>query len=209
MFWILSGCSMEWWLQAIVDGDAKHAQDWWSVVMTAQALSQKISSSGHVDLSNLDLWEIPDFCGLLQRVDLNKIVSVDLSNNNIQKVSGLNCLPSLKDLNLSDNQIDSLLWFPLMANLEKLNLARNQLKDLNGVNILKWVIELQLWENFLENLAGLEELKNLQKLWVELNKLKDLDVLQYLDQLKEVNAQYNELKDTAQQWLEKIPWVSL
>gem|GEM_PF-6841116 len=51
-------------------------------------------------------------------------------------MSGLDCLPSLADLNLSNNQIDSLLGFPLMENLERLDLARNKLKDLQGIELL-------------------------------------------------------------------------
>lgn len=202
----LTGCSMEWWIKAIIEGDQKHAQQ---QALTANDIQSRLSPSGHLDLSNLNLWKIPDICSLLNQLDLSRIVSLDLSNNNIQQVSGLDCLPSLADLNLSNNQIDSLLGFPLMENLERLDLARNKLKDLQGIELLTWIIELQLGENFLENLTGLEKLKDLQKIWLELNKLKDLDVLQYLDKLKEVDAKYNELKSDAQDLLDKIPGLNL
>ncbi len=204
---ILTWCSSQSKLiDAIVEGDRQHSQK--DSPLSALDVQQRISTSGHLDLSNLDLWNIPDICKLLRSVDLSRIVSLDLSNNNIQEVSWLSCLPSLKELNLSDNQIDSLVWFPLMKNLEKLDLARNKLKDLSWIDILKGIIELQLWENFLEDLTWIDQLQQLKKLWVELNKIKDIDVLQYLDQLKEVNAKYNNIKDTAQEWAEKIPGIS-
>ncbi len=198
----LSGCSLQSWLEKVVEWDKKHAG---VVTLGAEDIKSRISSSGNLDLSNLNLPAVPDICALLDAVDLRGIVSLDLSNNQIQNVAGLDCLPSLKDLNLSNNQIDSFVGFPLMENLEKLNIAKNQLTDLSGIEVLKWIIELQLGENYLEDLVGIENLANLEKLGVEFNKLKNIDVLQYLDQLKEVNAKYNEIKGKIDELREKIP----
>jgi len=209
---ILTGCSspsLQGTLQAIVDGDRAHSQEQEKVQMTTLDLTKRISAWWHLDLSNLELWSIPDLCGLLNSVDLGRIVSLDLSNNKIQQVSGLDCLPSLKDLNLSNNDIDTLLWFPLMQNLEKLNIARNNLRNLKWVELLQWVIELQLGENYLEDLVWIENLANLEKLWVQFNKLKDLDVLKYVDTLKDVDATYNELKEKAEWLMDLIPWLSI
>ena len=201
----LGGCSVQKWIETIIDGDKKHSG---VVSLWADEIKARISSSGDLDLSNLGLWEVPDICKLLDAVDLRGIVSLDLSDNQIQQVSGLDCLPSLKDLNLSNNQVDSLVWFPLMENLEKLNLAKNKLTNLSGIEVLKGIIELQLWENYLEDLVWLENLANLQKLWVELNKLKDFDASAYLDQLKIVNEKYNNLKEKVDKIRELIPSLS-
>jgi len=201
---LLAGCtsSIQNGLNVAIEGDKKHSLE---KVDDTYLIASRISDRGRLDLSGLELPAIPDICSLLNQQDLSKIIAVDLSNNRIQSVEWLDCLPNLKDLNLSDNDIDSLVWFPLMTNLQRLNLARNNLKDLTGIELLVGIVELQLGDNFLENLEWIQYLKDLQKLWVELNKLKDLDLLQYLDKLQAVNAQFNKLKDWAQNLLDKIP----
>lgn len=208
VLFFLSGCGtrLERSINSVVEWDKKHAL---SQADDTFDIASRVDRSWKLDLSNMGLPAVPDICRLLNLQDLQKITTIDLSDNYIQEVNGLNCLPNLRELDLSGNDIDSLVWFPIMANLKKLNLARNALKDLKGIELLVWIIELQLWENFLEDLEWLQYLKDLQKLWVELNKLKDLDVLQYIDTLKEVNAKYNELKGDIQEMLDKIPDIEV
>lgn len=203
---LLSGCNIQKWIDATVEWDRRHSLEQANDTFD---IASKIDAKGHLDLSWLDLPQIPDVCRLLNPTDLRKVQSLDLSDNRISSISGLDCLPNLIELDLSNNNIDSLIGFPLMANLKKLNLARNKLKDLEGIELLVWIIELQLGENFLEDIEWLQYLKDLQKLWLELNKLKDLDVLQYLDELKEVSARYNELKGNIQEMLDQIPDIDL
>jgi len=105
--------------------------------------------------------------------DMNKflpnLTNVDLSRNSIQYLEGLP--KKLLSLNLSENNIDDMTSFGQFHDLQYLNLSSNHLVNLSNIRNNIHLSELNLSNNELNNLKGIEKLINLTKLNLSQNKL--------------------------------------
>ena len=74
---------------------------------------------------------------------------IDLSNNNISRIEGLENLIGLKELNLDNNQIIEIEGLENLIELESLNLSNNQITKICGLENLIKLRELDLRNNLL------------------------------------------------------------
>ena len=100
--------------------------------------------------------------------------SLDLSSQNIVKISeiaGLDKFNSnIEDLDLNNNQIKEITGLEKFVNLKILKIANNQILRINGLDNLNKLQNLSLRNNNISEIMGLENLTNLKHLDLSGNK---------------------------------------
>lgn len=146
----------------------------------------------HLDIARLNLTEIPSSLGTL-----NKLSSLNLSNNSITNFTNITPLIQLEEINLSGNALTKVPEeINNFLNLKTLNLSNNKIEQFSTLNSLHNLEWLSLENNNLNNIptetTALEKLTylnlsrnnisggtgmlstliNLEQLWLNHNKLK-------------------------------------
>lgn len=146
----------------------------------------------HLDIARLNLTEIPSSLGTL-----NKLFSLNLSNNSITNFTNIapliqleeinlsgnaltkvpeeiNNFLNLKTLNLSNNKIEQFSTLNSLHNLEWLSLENNNLNNIpTEITAIERLTYLNLSRNNISGGTGmLSTLINLEQLWLNHNKLK-------------------------------------
>lgn len=117
----------------------------------------KIWDLTHLSLSYLNIVEIDNLVGL------EKLVKLQLDNNIIMKIKGLDTL----------------------VNLQWLDLSFNSIQVIENLDFCYKISDLSLYSNHIRKISGLENLKNLNVLSLGKNKLSSLDdSISYLSKLK-------------------------
>jgi len=169
-----------------------------------------------LNLAGQELTQVPNFEKYLTWSYIDNVWSIDLSQNDIEKVNWdlFNYFPNLKELNLSYNKIkevslnhnflqDVKLHKNMLTNadlswlkkLNAVNLGYNELKTWNDIKLPNSVKTLELQHNKLEDLSWIPKLNNLSKLKVEFNNLENEDMIELKDlkMLKFISAKFNKL----------------
>ncbi|OAA83201.1 cell wall-binding repeat-containing protein [Clostridium ljungdahlii] len=91
--------------------------------------------------------------GTLNYSDLKNITSLDLSNQGITDISGLENCTGLQSLDLSYNQIKDITPLLKLYDLKDLNLSHNEISDVSYLSNLTNLGELNLSDNNISNLG--------------------------------------------------------
>jgi Leucine-rich repeat (LRR) protein len=134
----------------------------------------------HLDLSECQV----DSVSGLQKLD--KLTELDLSGNGLQSVAGLERLPHLTMLNLSYNNLQRLTGLEKLTQLSELHLSGNNFQSLAELEKLPHLTKLDLSESHFQNLAGLENLTQLTELNLRGKKLQSLVGLENLARLEKL-----------------------
>ena len=142
-----------------------------------------------------------------QETDLSSVKDLDLSDNPIEDMAGLECLPSLEILNMQGCGLQSLKIMEgvegEMKNLTSLALTDNPITDLGGIGKFSNLETLNLYQGDMTTLASLKSLKNPEKLRtlnVQYNQLVSLEgagILTGLDTLMADGNEITNIKDVA------------
>ena len=118
---------------------------------------------------------------------------MNLSNNRITEINGLENLKNLEYLNLKNNQITEINGLKNLKNLGSLNLENNQITEINGLENLKNLGSLNLENNQITEINGLENLKNLEYLNLKNNQITEIKGLEniYFDDDNDKNTKLN------------------
>jgi hypothetical protein len=119
--------------------------------------------------------------GELTKADYEKVIVLQLENNQLTSVKGLEKLTQLWGVGLKNNQLTDVKGLEKLTKLEELGLENNQLTDVKGLEKLTQLDGLFLDGNQLTNVKGLEKLTQLKRLFLKDNP--DLTKAQ-IDQLK-------------------------
>ncbi|CAG9327030.1 unnamed protein product [Blepharisma stoltei] len=139
---------------------------------------------------------------------------LDLSNNNVKNLSSIK-VPKILSLNLSKNEISNVSDFQGHANLKVLELRGNKISSLIGLKGMPNLQELYLAQNNINSLEGLEDLPSLKKLHLRKNKIQALEEekIPDLPELEYLNLRENEVLDIKQlgllKKLEKLKKLNL
>ncbi len=144
-----------------------------------------------LDLSGLGINDIKEITNL---GDLKTVKLLDLHNNNITVINGLEKLCSLQILYLQGNKIIEISGLNTLENLEELKLSNNNIKDITGLTHLKNLKILDLCNNEIESISGLESLTSLENLVLSDNKINKISGLDSLKNLIDLYLNYNEIK---------------
>ena len=142
-----------------------------------------------------------------QETDLSSVKDLDLSDNPIEDMAGLERLSSLEILNMQNCGLQSLKIMEgvegEMKNLTSLALTDNPITDLGGIGKFPNLETLNLYQGDMTTLASLKSLKNPEKLRtlnVQYNQLVSLEgagILTGLDTLMADGNEITNIKDVA------------
>ncbi|RXG50208.1 hypothetical protein VDGE_01074 [Verticillium dahliae] len=147
-----------------------------------------------------------------------KVIRLCLRQNSIQSIDGLAALaPTLQDLDLYDNLISHIRGLDELTHLTSLDLSFNKIKHIKnishltklkevffvankiskieGLDTLTGLTSLELGSNRIRTLENLDALQNLEELWVAKNKITALDGLAALPKLRLLSIQSNRIRD--------------
>ncbi|MCJ1253693.1 hypothetical protein MMC24_001505 [Lignoscripta atroalba] len=130
--------------------------------------------------------EFPDSVGLVLR-------ELDLYDNLISHIRGLDKLGCLKSLDLSFNKIKHIKNVNHLKGLKDLYFVQNRIQKVEGLDGLDQVRNLELAANRIREIENLETLTGLEELWLGKNKITELKNLSSLANLKILSIQSNRL----------------
>ncbi len=125
---------------------------------------------------------------------LSHLTDLALSYNQIQDISCLKGLITLKELTLTNNQIQDLSPLSSLTNLKELGLADNQIVDLTPLSGLSKLKVLDLASNQIQDISSLKGLTDLEELDLANNKIVDISYLSILTNLEELDLNNNKIK---------------
>jgi internalin A len=138
------------------------------------------------------------------------VTHLNLSDNQLSEIKGLQKLGNLQTLDLSNNQLSEIKGLEMLGNLQWLNLSNNQLSEIKGLEKLGNLQTLSLLNNELSEVKGLEKLVNLKRLSLSNNKLSEIKGLETLGNLKMLILSHNELSEIkGLETLENLQWLWL
>ncbi|KAG8533906.1 uncharacterized protein KY384_001647 [Bacidia gigantensis] len=141
-------------------------------------------------LKELDLYDnlISHIKGL---EELSHLTSLDLSFNKIKHIKGVNHLRDVKDLYLLQNRISKIEGLDGMTVVRNLELGANRIKEIENLESLAALEELWLGKN------KITEIKNLKILSIQSNRLRHISGLSDLSNLEELYISHNALTEVS------------
>ncbi|OAA34093.1 protein phosphatases PP1 regulatory subunit sds22 [Metarhizium rileyi] len=144
-------------------------------------------------LKDLDLYD--NLISHMRGMDeLKNIVSLDLSFNKIKHIKNISHMTKLKELFLVANKISKIEGLDTFQNLKSLELGSNRIRELRNLDKLESLEELWVAKNKITELTGLGGLRSLRLLSIQSNRIKDLSPLKEVPHLEELYIAHNALE---------------
>lgn len=115
--------------------------------------------------------------------------------DHVETFQGIGCLTNIRTLDIENCRMEKLEGMEELPSLQYLSVEGNRLEDLNALTIwnFKNLIYLNVIDNCLQNLAGIENLKDLKILQAGFNQLTSIKELRKLKKLEELDLTGNKL----------------
>ncbi|KAK4100609.1 L domain-like protein [Parathielavia hyrcaniae] len=126
--------------------------------------------------------------------DLVNLTSLDLSFNKIKHIKHISHLTNLTDLFFVANKISRIDGLSGLTKLRNLELGSNRIRELENLSSLSALEELWVAKNKITSLAGLAGLPKLRLLSIQSNRVCDLSPLRDAPQLEELYISHNALE---------------
>ena len=123
----------------------------------------------------------------ITKEEMEAIIELDLSGENIDTLNGLEYALNLVDLNISNNNISDISTLSKLTKLEKLNVSDNNISNISPISNLTNLIELDL-----SNVVRLSEIDSLES---KSNKIKDISCISNLKNLTKLNISNNVIEN--------------
>lgn len=133
--------------------------------------------------------------GDIFKSDVEEIIEIDLSNNQITDITPLKNLTNLTTLGLSANQIIDITPLKNQTNLSDLYLFENQIIDITPLENLTNLTILNLGCNQITDIVPLKNLTNLTYLELTENQITDISPLKNLIKLNGLYLESNQITD--------------
>ena len=140
-----------------------------------------------LNLSMCDLEEVPNLLAF------EKLRILNLAQNKIVHIEGLDQLANLQTLILFGNQLTRIEGLDKLTNLQTLILISNQLTRIEGLDKLTNLQSLDLSGNQLTRIEGLDQLTNLQSLGLSGNQITSIEGLDQLTNLQSLGLFGNQI----------------
>lgn len=143
-------------------------------------------------LKELDLYDnlIAHIRGL---EDLTNLTSLDLSFNKIKHIKKISHLTNLTDLYFVQNKIATIENLNGLTKLRNLELAANRIREIQNLETLTGLEELWLGKNKILEIKNISALTNLKILSIQSNRIRNISGLSSLPQLEELYISHNAL----------------
>ncbi len=151
--------------------------------------SQRLKEITSLNLSNEG---IKDITGLEHFTNLE---TLNLSGNHITEFEELTKLKQLKELDLSFNKIESIDPLERMPTIENLNLEGNRITSVQPLKKMASLLALEMADNRIRTISALSSLVYLQELDLRGNYVNDISALENLPNLRTLDARYNFITD--------------
>jgi energy-coupling factor transporter ATP-binding protein EcfA2 len=129
------------------------------------------------ELEQGSIWEYRNTYKLNQRGD---VIGLNISNNGIEEIIGINALTKLQELNLSGNNISKIQFWSFydstrLKRLEILDLSNNKISRISNLKTLTGIRILNLSNNHIEDISPIPYLfKRINYLFVKDNCISDI-----------------------------------
>ncbi|OAA56068.1 protein phosphatases PP1 regulatory subunit sds22 [Cordyceps fumosorosea ARSEF 2679] len=120
---------------------------------------------------------------------------LDLYDNLISHIRGLDRLTKLTNLDLSFNKIKHIKHVNHLTNLRTLYFVANKIKEIENLDGLDQVTSLELGSNRIREIKNLDTLTGIEELWLAKNKITELKNLGGLPRLRLLSIQSNRISD--------------
>ena len=120
-----------------------------------EAVEEFLRTRSEISLSNKNIISISQLFSLSDKVGGHRILTLDLSYNQITEMKSLQNLPFLTELNLSQNAIIQIDGITHLSKLRLLDLSSNQLQQIGCLEGLTSLQRLDFANNFIRSLEGL------------------------------------------------------
>ncbi|KAL2125300.1 hypothetical protein VTJ04DRAFT_1665 [Mycothermus thermophilus] len=144
-------------------------------------------------LKELDLYDnlISHIRGL---DDLVNLTCLDLSFNKIKHIKHISHLTNLEELYLIANKLSKIENLSGLTKLRMLELGSNRIRQIENLETLTSLEELYVAKNKITAIANLAPLTNLRLLSIQANRIRDLSPLREAPQLEELYISHNALE---------------
>lgn len=120
---------------------------------------------------------------------------LDLYDNLISHMRGLDGLTKLKSLDLSFNKVKHIKNIGHLTELKEVFFVANKISKIEGLEGLTKITSLELGSNRIREIQNLDTLQNLEELWVAKNKITSVSGLDKLPKLRLLSIQSNRVED--------------
>ncbi|QDS74875.1 Protein phosphatase 1 regulatory subunit sds22 [Venturia effusa] len=128
---------------------------------------------------------------------LTALTVLDLSFNKIKHIKRLQHLIHLTDLYFVQNKISTIENLEGLSKLRNLELGGNRIREIQNLETLTALEELWLGKNKLTEIKGLDTLTNLKILSIQSNRLRSITGLESLTSLEELHISHNAITSLA------------
>ncbi|CAG5897724.1 unnamed protein product [Menidia menidia] len=125
-----------------------------------------------------------------ERIYFHEILDLNLAYKNIFKIDLLQDFKSLVRLDLNNNVITEIRGLDSLTNLQWLNLSFNRVEKIEGLESLQKLEMLNLSSNKITRIENMDTLENLRHLLIANNLLSQLDNVLYLRRFKKLFKLY-------------------
>ncbi|KAL9610608.1 MAG: hypothetical protein Q9167_004710 [Letrouitia subvulpina] len=143
-------------------------------------------------MQDLDLYD-----NLIKHVggleELGRLHSLDLSFNKIKHIKNVNHLKQLRNIYFVQNRIQKIENLEGLDQLRNLELAANRIREIENLGALANLEELWLGKNKIAELQNLSLLTNLKILSIQSNRISTISGLGSLNKLEELYISHNAL----------------
>lgn len=151
---------------------------------------EKLDKLVTLDLSNNNIRDISHIQFLSEQ-----ITHLNLSSNEIKTIDALSGFKKLVHLNLKNNRIEDINALENTTNIDTLFLSKNNIEDIGVLKNYPYLIELRASENRINDISVLSGLKTLRILYLSKNNIKNIMPLEELHNLEELMLYDNPVLD--------------
>ncbi|KAG9231901.1 hypothetical protein BJ875DRAFT_381903 [Amylocarpus encephaloides] len=152
-------------------------------------------------LKELDLYD-----NLIQHIEgleeLTNLIKLDLAFNKIKCIKNVSHLVKLEEIFLLQNKIKKIEHLDGLTKLRNLELGMNRIREIENLDTLTGLAELWLGSNKIVEIKGLDNLQNLKILSIQSNRIQQISGLDALPNLEEIYIAHNALSSVS--GLEKV-----
>ncbi|KAF1917533.1 hypothetical protein BDU57DRAFT_471308 [Ampelomyces quisqualis] len=150
----------------------------------------EVPSSAAATLTEIDLYD--NLIAHIKGLDaFTELTSLDLSFNKIKHIKRLSHMTKLKDLYFVQNKISTIENLEGLTSLRQIELGANRIREISGLETLTNLEELWLGKNKITEIRGLHTLRNLKILSIQSNRLRSITGLSSLPALTELHISHN------------------
>ncbi|CAL5978038.1 Conserved_hypothetical protein [Hexamita inflata] len=134
----------------------------------------------------------------LKRININhlqELNELELSQNKIKNLKGIQMLKYLRLLNLEDNKISTIEQIKQLQCIEQLNMNGNLINDIQPICTLTRLRKLYLSQNKIKSINLMQRLYNLQELELRNNQINNINAIGHLTQLQVLNIAENNITE--------------